>query len=60
VQESVWRSGRSVSWKARRKISYSIQKKNFEDLKKQMEESAKITPVIKSNANEKLQSSEVR
>ena len=49
-----------MSWKARRKISYSIQKKNFEDLKKQMEESAKITPVIKSNANEKLQSSEVR
>jgi len=33
-------------------------KKNFEDLKKQMEESAKMTPVVQ--ASEKLQSSEVR
>ena len=35
-------------------------KKNFEGLKKQMEESAKMTPIVKSNANEKLQSSEIR
>ena len=35
-------------------------KKNFEVLKKQMEESAKMTPIVKSNANEKLQSSEIR
>ena len=33
-------------------------KKNFEELKKQMEESAKMTPVVQ--ASEKLQSSEVR
>ena len=35
-------------------------KKNFEVLKKQMEESAKMTPIVKLNANEKLQSSEIR
>ena len=33
-------------------------KKNFEELKKQMEESAKLTPVVQ--ASQKLQSSEVR
>ena len=33
-------------------------KKNFEELKKQMEESAKMTPVV--TPSEKLQTSEVR
>ena len=35
-------------------------KKNFEELKKQMEESAKLSTPVPNQANEKLQSSEVR
>ena len=35
-------------------------KKNFEELKKQMEESAKLSTPVPNQASEKLQSSEVR
>ena len=35
-------------------------KKNFEELKKQMEESAKLSTPVPNQATEKLQSSEVR
>lgn len=44
--------------KEEREIREMESKKNFEDLKKQMEEAAKMTPTVAPS--EKLQSSEVR
>ena len=44
--------------KKRKEAREAESQKNFEELKKQMEESAKLTPVIQ--ASQKLQSSEVR